>query len=249
MQNFALLKALGEAGRPVLVKRGLSATVEELLLAAEYVMYHGNPDVVLCERGIRTFETATRNTLDLNAVAWLKAATHLPVIVDPSHGTGRRHLVPPLSKAAVAAGADGLIVEVHPCPALSRSDGEQSLTPEDFSLLMRDLGRAVSVEGRSLACPRPEAAGPRTKLCLHRLRERIDVLDEALVRLLHERARIAGVIGQSKKEWGMPIHAPDREDAVLDRVTSLSAGSLDAAQLRRIFRVVMEETRRAQERQ
>jgi 3-deoxy-7-phosphoheptulonate synthase len=249
MQNFPLLKALGTAGRPVLLKRGLCATLEELLLAAEYVVHYGNPDVVLCERGIRTFERATRNTLDLNAVAWLKAATHLPVIVDQSHGTGLRHLVRPLSKASVAAGADGLIVEVHPCPALSLSDGEQSLTPENFGALMRDLGSSVPFEGRTLAYPRPEAVGPRTKLCLQRLRERIDGLDEALVRLLVERARLAAAIGRTKRESGLPIHAPDRENAVLSHVTSLAAGPFGPEEIAKVFRTVMAETRRAEERE
>jgi 3-deoxy-7-phosphoheptulonate synthase len=247
MQNFALLKALGAAGRPVLLKRGLSATIEEFLLAAEYVVSHGNPDVVLCERGIRTFETATRNTLDLNAVAWLKSTTHLPVIVDPSHGTGRRHLVRPLSKASLAAGADGLIVEVHPSPALSLSDGAQSLTPEDFWFLMRELSRCVPFEGRTLACPRPEPAGPRTKMSLYRLRERIDQLDEALVRLLNERARLASVIGNTKRGSGMPIHSPSREDAVLDRVRRLAAGPLSPDGVEKVFRAVIAETRLAEE--
>ena len=247
MQNFALLKALGTAGRPVLLKRGLSATVEEFLLAAEYVVCHGNPDVVLCERGIRTFETATRNTLDLNAVAWLKTATHLPVIVDPSHGTGLRHLVLPLSKASVAAGADGLIVEVHPSPAVSLSDGGQSLTPEDFSGFMGELGRCVPFEGRTLASPRPEAAGPRAKLCLRRLRDRIDGLDEAVVWLLNERARLATVIGRAKKMSGLSIHAPEREDAVLRNVMMLAEGRFGSRGIERVFRTVIEETRRAEE--
>ena len=247
MQNFALLKALGAAGRPVLLKRGLSATIEEFLLAAEYIVCHGNPDVVLCERGIRTFETATRNTLDLNAVAWLKTATHLPVLVDPSHGTGLRHLIRPLSKAAVAVGSDGLIVEVHPQPALSLSDGEQSLTPEEFSALMGELGRCVPFEGRTLASPRPEAAGPRATLCLRRLRERIDGLDETLARLLIERAKVAAVIGRAKRASGLSIHAPEREDDVLRNVAKLASGPLGPREIERVFRAVIEETRRAEE--
>jgi 3-deoxy-7-phosphoheptulonate synthase len=155
VQNFALLKALGRAGKAVLLKRGFSTTVEELLMAAEYVMAHGNPDVILCERGIRTFETSTRNTLDLNAVAVLKQLTHLPVLVDPSHGTGRRELVAPLSKAALAVGADGLLVEVHPRPEEALSDGAQSLTPELFARLMRDLVGYAPLEGRTLGVAAP----------------------------------------------------------------------------------------------
>ncbi len=143
-QNFSLLEAVGEAGKPVLLKRGLSNTVEEWLLSAEYVVAHGNPDVVLCERGIRTFETGTRNTLDLSAVPLVKSLSHLPVIVDPSHATGHRHLVPSMALAAVAAGADGLLIEVHPSPDDALSDGPQSLTFEQFGLLMDDVRRLVT---------------------------------------------------------------------------------------------------------
>jgi len=139
MQNFALLKTLGKCGRAVLLKRGMSSTIKELLMSAEYVVAHGNPNVLLCERGIRTFETATRNTCDLVAVPVLNELTHLPVILDPSHATGKRSLVPSLSRAAVAIGADGLIVEVHPCPAKAVSDGAQSLDLPQFATMMKDL--------------------------------------------------------------------------------------------------------------
>jgi 3-deoxy-7-phosphoheptulonate synthase len=139
MQNFSLLKSLGGCGRPVLLKRGMSSTIRELLMSAEYVVAHGNPNVALCERGIRTFETATRNTCDISAVPVLHELTHLPVILDPSHATGKRSLVPALCRAAAAVGADGLIVEVHPCPEKAVSDGAQSLTIADFTRLMREL--------------------------------------------------------------------------------------------------------------
>src|SRR5579862_4311754 len=139
MQNFALLKTLGKCGRPVLLKRGMSSTVKELLMSAEYVVAHGNPQVMLCERGIRTFETVTRNTCDLAVVAALNELTHLPVVLDPSHATGKRSLVPALSRAGVAIGADGLIVEVHPCPEKAVSDGAQSLTIPQFRGMMREL--------------------------------------------------------------------------------------------------------------
>ena len=139
MQNFALLKTLGRCGRPVLLKRGMSSTLKELLMSAEYVVAHGNPNVILCERGIRTFETATRNTCDIAAVAALNELTHLPVILDPSHATGKRSLVPPLCRAAVAIGADGLLVEVHPQPEKALSDGAQSLDSRQFAQLMTDL--------------------------------------------------------------------------------------------------------------
>jgi len=139
MQNFALLKTLGTCGKPVLLKRGLSSNIKELLMSAEYIVAHGNPNVILCERGIRTFETATRNTCDIAAIPVLDEMTHLPVILDPSHATGKRSLVPALSRAGVAIGADGLIVEVHPCPEKAVSDGAQSLTLESFRKMMRDL--------------------------------------------------------------------------------------------------------------
>jgi len=153
MQNFSLLAAVGERRTPVLLKRGMSATVSELLLAAEHVMAHGNSDVILCERGIRTFETSTRNTLDISAVPVLKRETHLPVIVDPSHAAGRADLVPALAAAAIAVGADGLIVEVHPDPAAALSDGPQSLTFESFDAMMRVLEPLALVCGRILDVP------------------------------------------------------------------------------------------------
>lgn len=148
MQNFTLLEEVGKVDMPVLLKRGMSATIEEFLLAAEYVMKGGNEGIVLCERGIRTFETSTRNTLDLNAVPMLKRRSHLPVIVDPSHGTGHSWMVPPLAGAAVAVGADGLLVEVHHNPQEALSDGEQSLTPDCFGLMMDQLKALAVAVGR-----------------------------------------------------------------------------------------------------
>ena len=150
MQNFRLLLEVGTSKKPVLLKRGLSATVKEWLMAAEYIMSKGNQNVILCERGIRTFETATRNTLDLSAVPVLKQLTHLPVIVDPSHGVGKWSLVAPMAKAAVAAGADGLMIEVHPNPEEAMSDGEQSLKPDDFKKLMNELQPIAAAIGRKL---------------------------------------------------------------------------------------------------
>lgn len=149
MQNFALLHAVGQAQCPVLLKRGMMSTVEELLMAAEYILSHGNTRVILCERGIRTFEAYTRNTLDISAVPLLKGLTHLPVIVDPSHGTGKWELVPPVSRAAVAAGADGLIVEVHTHPDQALSDGSQSLKPETFADLVTSLRKVAVAVGRT----------------------------------------------------------------------------------------------------
>jgi 3-deoxy-7-phosphoheptulonate synthase len=155
MQNYALLKALGKCPKPVLLKRGMSSTIKELLMSAEYITAHGNANVMLCERGIRTFETETRNTCDITAVSVLNELTHLPVILDPSHATGRRSLVPSLARAAVAIGADGLIVEVHPCPEKAFSDGAQSLTFDGFRAMMRDLKPYMQLwkESRLAATP------------------------------------------------------------------------------------------------
>lgn len=150
MQNFSLLRAVGERGRPVLLKRGMMSTIEELLLAAEYVVDAGNPDVVLCERGIRSFDRATRNTFDVTAIPLLKRETHLPVIADPSHGCGVRELVPHVARAAIAAGADGLMIEVHPRPDEALSDGPQSLTPQGFRELMASLDPIARSVGRRM---------------------------------------------------------------------------------------------------
>lgn len=150
MQNFTLLKEVGRAKKPVILKRGLSATIEEWLMAAEYILSEGNFQVVLCERGIRTFETSTRNTLDLSAIPLIHRLSHLPVLTDPSHGTGKRHLVAPLSKAAVAAGSDGLLIEVHPDPESALSDGPQSLNFEAFKALMTEIKPVATAVGREI---------------------------------------------------------------------------------------------------
>ena len=161
MQNFPLLREVGKSGLPVLLKRGMAATIEEWLMSAEYVLAEGNPNVILCERGIRTFETATRNTLDLSAVPVVKQLSHLPIIVDPSHGVGIRDKVAPMAQAAVACGADGLMIETHPNPPEALSDGPQSLYLDAFADLMANVRRLADVVGRSLpkgAVPVPEAA-------------------------------------------------------------------------------------------
>jgi 3-deoxy-7-phosphoheptulonate synthase len=153
MQNYPLLKAVGRSGRPILLKRGFAATVQDLLLAAEYILAEGNPHVVLCERGIRTFDDSARFTLDLHAVPLIKQLSHLPIIVDPSHASGRANRVVPLARAAVAAGADGLIVEVHHAPALATCDGEQALTPPTFATMMHQIERIAAAIDRPLAVP------------------------------------------------------------------------------------------------
>jgi 3-deoxy-7-phosphoheptulonate synthase len=153
MQNYRLLEAVGRQSLPVLLKRGMSSTIEELLLAAEYILAGGNPHVLLCERGIRTFEPATRSTFDLNAIPVLRSLSHLPIVVDPSHATGRADLVEPVSRAAIAAGVDALLVEVHDQPDVALSDGGQSLRPEEFARLRRSCGRVAAAVDRSLAVP------------------------------------------------------------------------------------------------
>ena len=155
MQNFNLLRAVGDTRTPVLLKRGLSASIEELLMSAEYILAGGNKQVMLCERGIRTFETATRNTTDINAIPVLKSLTHLPVILDPSHSTGHFDYVAAIARAAIAAGADGLIVEVHPDPAHALSDGRQSLKPEKFAAMLKQVGQIAEIMGRRLAASQP----------------------------------------------------------------------------------------------
>lgn len=150
MQNFNLLKEVGKCKRPVLLKRGMSATIKELLMSAEYIMSRGNYNIVLCERGIRTFEDATRNTVDISAVPVIEELSHLPIILDPSHGTGRRSLIKPVSRAAIAAGADGLLIEVHTHPEEALSDGAQSLLPEDFRELMGEVSRVAAAIGREI---------------------------------------------------------------------------------------------------
>jgi len=153
MQNFNLLRELGQVRKPVLLKRGIAATLEELLLSAEYILSGGNYDVILCERGIRTFETYTRNTMDISAIPVIKKLSHLPIVGDPSHGTGRRDMVPQMARATVAAGGDGLLIEVHPNPDKAVSDGAQSLFPEQFSKLMDELRIIAPAVGRSIAQP------------------------------------------------------------------------------------------------
>jgi 3-deoxy-7-phosphoheptulonate synthase len=151
MQNYSLLKTVGRIGKPVLLKRGMAATIEDLLLSAEYVLSEGNPNVILCERGLRTFDTTSRNLFDLTAIPVVHGLSHLPIVADPSHGTGRRDKVTPMARAAVAAGADGLIVEVHPHPERALSDGAQSLTGDQFAELMRQLRRVADAVDRHLA--------------------------------------------------------------------------------------------------
>lgn len=248
MQNFALLKAVGQSRRPVLLKRGLSATIEEWLLAAEYVLAAGNPNVILCERGIRTFETATRNTLDLSAVPVLRSKTHLPVVVDPSHGTGARALVGPMALAAAAAGADGLLIEVHPDPASARSDGDQSLSFDEFGALMDELRRLQfvrsvgSAEATDAADERPLVAAG-----VDELRERIDDADARLADLLQERAALALEV-QRRRDPRLHGHDVRRERDLLERAAGGAPGPMSPVELTMVFDAVLRASRSVQRR-
>lgn len=212
MQNFQLLKLIGELRKPVVLKRGLSATIEEWLNAAEYILAGGNSQVILCERGIRTYEPSTRNTLDLSAVGLVKELTHLPIIVDPSHAAGRRDLIASLAKGSIAGGADGLLIEMHPHPEVAKSDGDQSLTPDQFNQLSEELVPIAKAVGRKLV--RPDGLEGIEDLKL--LRDRIDKIDREIVELLAQRMNTAREVGKHKR----PGHIRDgkREHEVMEQL-------------------------------
>lgn len=244
MHNFVLLRAAGQTRRPVLLKRGFGATIDEWLMAAEYVLSAGNSNVILCERGIRTFEPATRNTLDLSAVPVLREMTHLPVVIDPSHGTGRRSLVGPMALAAAAVGADGLLIEVHPDPPHARSDGDQSLSFQEFGALMDELRRLEYLRGAGgTAQSRP----PEVPVGVGGIRERIDAIDEQLVQLIDERARLALAVQSAK---GIDAHGHDvgRERQLIERAMVRSSGVMDADELQLILDAVVRASRSVQRR-
>jgi chorismate mutase len=255
MHNFSLLRAVGKSSRPVLLKRGFGATIEEWLMAAEYVLSSGNSDVILCERGIRTFETATRNTLDLSAVPLLRRHTHLPIAVDPSHGTGQRDLVTPMALAAAAAGADALLIEVHPDPPNARSDGPQSLDFAEFGALMDELRRLQFVRngaaaGDGAAARSPDASAsvaPAPGTPVGKLRGRIDVLDRRIATLLQERAAVALEVQEVR---GLDRHGHDvaRERELLEQAAQTSTGPLEPEELTAIFGAVLRASRSAQRR-
>ncbi len=241
-QNYPLLDALGRTDRPVLLKRGPSMTLEELLLSAERVMAAGNPRVVLCERGLRSWEPTTRNLLDLASVAALKRMTHLPVLVDPSHGVGRRDLVPALARAAVAVGADGVLVEAHPSPDESWTDAAQAIDLDTLAALGRTLSLESALLGRTFATPAVD-----DEQGLDRHRARIDALDAALVQLLDLRMRTAMALGEGKRLLGHPVRAVERERSVLEGIARAAISTSDPSAVVRAFEHVVRETRQAQE--
>ena len=222
MQNFPLLTAVGKVDNPVMLKRGPSATIDEWLLAAEYILDSGNENVVLCERGIRTFETRTRNTLDISAVAVVQRLSHLPVIVDPSHATGARDLIIPLALAGRAAGADGLMVEIHPRPHEALSDGPQQLDREGFLELMHDLG-------------------------VPSLRDDIDRVDRELLRLIAHRLQRSVEIGKVKIEQGLPLRSPEREKELIEEVMGDAAAiGISPEYAGEMFELILRHSRAAQ---
>jgi len=222
MQDFELLRVLGKLGKPVMLRRGASATLDEWLWAAEYILAEGNEGVILVERGVRTFGGTSADMLDITAVPQLKEMTHLPVIVDPSHAAGTVARVQPLALAAQGVGADGVIVEVHPEPASARTSGPQ-LDLEGFVALMISLG-------------------------IHRLRTNIDQIDRQIVRLLSRRQDLAMEIGRTKAEQGLPIYIPDRESELLAIIEEEAArAGLDPGHVRALFQLVLAESRRLQQ--
>ena len=234
MQNFELLKLVGKINKPIILKRGLSATIEEWLLAAEYILAAGNPQVILCERGIRTFEPSTRNTLDLSAVGVAKELSHLPVIVDPSHAAGRRDLISSLSKAAIAAGADGLLIEMHPDPAVASSDGPQSLYPEQFIQLARELGTVAGSVNRAFAC-----GGQEEENTLESLRTQIDDIDQSIIEHLVARMEIVGKVGDRKRLDR--VKDTSREKEIIQRLVNLAMElQLPPELVKRIYPLIFE---------
>jgi len=244
MQNFVLLKAVGQSQKPVLLKRGLSNTIDELLMAAEYVLSSGNPNVILCERGIRTFETATRNTLDLSAVPVIQERTHLPIIVDPSHGTGHRSLVRPMAVAGAAVGADGIIIEVHPDPPTARSDSEQSLSFPEFGDLMDDLRRHEYLRQPTAPHVQTHTEPPLERA---RLRARIDDVDSRIAALIEERAELSVAVQQTRDSDDHG-HDVTRERELIEKATHGPEGVLTPEEREMVFGAILRVSRAAQRR-
>ncbi len=224
MQNFTLLVAVGGSGKPVMLKRGPSATIDEWLLAAEYILNEGNPNVVLCERGIRTFETRTRNTLDISAIPVVQRLSHLPVIVDPSHASGVSDLIIPLALAGRAVGADGMMVEVHPDPENAICEGPQQLGPDGFGALMEALG-------------------------VPSMRDEIDRIDRELVRLVAQRLDLSVDIGRMKAAQGLPLRSPEREAELIEEAKADAARwGVDPEYAEQLFMLILQHSRAAQRR-
>lgn len=234
MQNFELLKLAGKINKPIILKRGLSATIEEWLLAAEYILAAGNSQVILCERGIRTFEPSTRNTLDLSAVGVVKELSHLPVIIDPSHAAGRRDLISSLSKAALAAGADGLLIEMHPNPTEAVSDGPQSLYPEEFVQLGRELGEVARAVDRVFVF-----GAQNDNDTLNSLRTQINNLDQSIVEQLADRMELVRRVGELKRLDR--VKDSNREKEIIQRLADLAEDlQLPSELIKKIYPLIFE---------
>ncbi|AFQ42921.1 bifunctional 3-deoxy-7-phosphoheptulonate synthase/chorismate mutase [Desulfosporosinus meridiei] len=243
MQNFELLKMAGKISKPIILKRGLSATIEEWLYAAEYILSSGNPNVILCERGIRTYEPSTRNTLDLSAVGVAKELSHLPVIVDPSHAAGRRDLIASLSKAAIASGADGLLIEMHPNPAEAVSDGPQSLHPEQLIQLAGELGAVAESVNRIFACERN-----CVEETLETLRGQIDNIDQEIIERLAARMEIVSKVADQKRLDR--VKDSSREKEVIQRLTALGNElKLPSELVKKIYPIIFDVAVQSQIRQ
>jgi 3-deoxy-7-phosphoheptulonate synthase len=251
MHNFVLLRAVGQSRHPVLLKRGFGATIEEWLMAAEYILSSGNSSVILCERGIRTFETATRNTLDLSAVPVLRGKTHLPIVVDPSHGTGQRDLVGPMALAGAAVGADALLIEVHPDPPKALSDGEQSLSFPEFGALMDEMRRMQLLRDRDAARPAPHVVEPPVEppaAPIAELRNRIDEMDDQLASLIQERAALSLEVQRARGPEGHG-HDVRRERELLERAAASGGGPLTPEEMTVIFGSLLRASRSVQRRE
>lgn len=247
MHNFVLLRAVGQSRHPVLLKRGFGATIEEWLMAAEYILSSGNSNVILCERGIRTFETATRNTLDLSAVPVLRGKTHLPIVVDPSHGTGQRDLVGPMALAGAAVGADALLIEVHPDPPKALSDGEQSLSFPEFGALMDELRRMQLIRDRADDRPAPRLVeAPAAPIA--ELRDRIDEMDDRLASLIQERAALSLEVQRARGPEGHG-HDVRRERELLERAAASGGGPLTPEEMTAVFGSLLRASRSVQRRE
>jgi 3-deoxy-7-phosphoheptulonate synthase len=244
MHAAPLLRAAAASGRPILLKRGMSATLEEFLLAAETVLLAGNENVILCERGIRTFDTYTRNCLDVGGIAALKRLTRLPVIADPSHATGRHELVVDAALAAIAAGADGLLVEAHPDPESARSDADQQLTPQELADLTERVRRVARATGRTLPGRGPTAAGNGDDPFISRLREEISDNDRTIVDAINARLELVARMRSYKDSRGIEFQDRDREAALLDDLQQANGGPLSHEGLTEIVLTLLELTKR-----
>ena len=238
MQNYDLLKEAAKTDVPILLKRGLSATIDEWLYAAEYLMVEGNENIILCERGIRTFTTTTRNTLDLSVIPLLKLRTHLPIIVDPSHATGNRDLIVPVSKAAIVSNADGILIEVHNNPDSAKCDGAQSLPPKMFFELIEQIKPILEIEKKVVT---------GTTMNLEEVRRRINYVDEDIIDLIANRLNLVPALIEFKSKNAMPVYQPEREQQLREKYERLAEKyNISPELIQKIFNLIIAEMRSLQ---